>query len=209
MKVLQLHSNTVVGSPSRGYSGAVTESRPGIASANRPRLGPFASLLEQIPRDPSALDGLAFAYGELADAERGALVQAVVQDSNEPAEALLALIAVEKEPRLQRRIAGLIKRHSRIDRSAVLEGTETEGESRLTQCVQGLGSESLHFVWKSSKISLIEIEPRTVSKIDGSSGPVATVVDTLLPLLWRHIRAGGGLPAGVERFAGFFSAVSV
>jgi hypothetical protein len=191
----------------KGYSGAVTESRPGIASANRPRLGPFVSLLEQVPRDPSALDGLAFAYGELADAERRALVQAVVQDTNDPARALLALIAVEEEPRLRRRIASLIQRHTRIERSAVLEGTETEGESRLIQSVAGLGSESLHLVWKSSKIGLIEIEPRTVSNIGGSSVPVATAVDSLLPLLWRHIRAGGELPEGAERFAGFFSAI--
>jgi hypothetical protein len=62
-------------------------------------------------------------------------------------------------------------------------------------------------VWKSSKIGLIEIEPRTVSNIGGSSAPVATAVDSLLPLLWRHIRAGGELPEGSERFAGFFSAL--
>jgi hypothetical protein len=185
----------------------VTQSRPGIASANRPRLGPFASLLEQVPHDRGALDGLAFAYGELADAERGALVQAVVQDANDPAQALLALIAVEEEPRLRRRIAGLIQRHTRIDRFAILEGTETEGESRLIQSIPGLGSESLHIAWKLSKINLIEIEPRTFSKIDGESGAVATVVDRLLPLLWRHMRAGGELPEGVARFSAFFSAI--
>lgn len=197
----------LVESSARGYSGAVTESRPGIASANRPRLGPFASLLNQVPHDQSALDGLAFAYAELPEAERGALVQAVVQDSNDPAQALLALIAVEEEPTLQRRIAGLIQRHSRIEKSAILEGTETEGESRLVQSRQGLGSESLRIAWKLSKISVIEVEPRTLSKIDGHLVPVATAVDRLLPLLWRHIRAGGRLPEGAERFAGFFSAV--
>jgi hypothetical protein len=35
---------------------------------------------------------------------------------------------------------------------------------------------------------------------------VANAVETLAPLVWRHIRSGGALPDGVERFAGFFSA---
>jgi hypothetical protein len=170
-------------------------------------VGPFASLLNEVPHDRSALDGLAFAYGALPAAEREALVQAVVQDAKDPAQALLALIAVEKEPSLQRRIAGLIQRHARIEKSAILEGTEVEGESRLVQSVPGLGSESLRIAWKHMKISCIEIEPRTLSKIDGHLVPVATAVDRLLPLLWRHIRAGRELPKGAERFAGFFSPV--
>jgi len=196
-----------VESLTRRYSGAVTEFRPGIASANRPRLGPFASLLNEVPHDQSALDDLAFAYGGLPAAERGALVQAVVQDANNPSQALLALIAVEEEPTLQRRIAGLIQRHTRIDKSAALEGTEAEGESRLVQSVPGLWSESLHVAWKLSKISTIKIEAPTLSKIDGHLVPVATAVDRLVPLLWQHIRAGGQLPEGAERFAGFFSPV--
>jgi hypothetical protein len=36
---------------------------------------------------------------------------------------------------------------------------------------------------------------------------VADAAETLAPLVWRHIRSGGELPDGVERFAGFFSAV--
>jgi len=196
----------LVESATAGYSGAVTEPRPGIASANRPRSGPFASLLRQIPHDECALDGLAFAYCELPEGARQALVRAVLQDANDPAQALLALFAVEQEPMLQRRIAGYIQKHARIDRSALLEGTEAEGDARLIERVPGLRSESLRITWKRSQIRTIEIESRMRSKFDGPAVPVATAVDRLLPLLWRHIRTGGELPEGVERFAGFFSA---
>jgi hypothetical protein len=37
---------------------------------------------------------------------------------------------------------------------------------------------------------------------------VSVAVETLAPLLWQHIRAGGRLPEGIERFAGFFSGPS-
>ena len=63
--------------------GAVKATRPGIASTNRRRSGSFASLLDQVLRDESALDGLAFAYAELPEPERPALAHAVVQDATE------------------------------------------------------------------------------------------------------------------------------
>ena len=34
---------------------------------------------------------------------------------------------------------------------------------------------------------------------------ITEAVDTLAPLVWRHVRAGGRLPDGAERFAAFFS----
>ena len=44
-------------------------------------------------------------------------------------------------------------------------------------------------------------------KLDARARPVAVsdAVETLAPLVWRHIRSGGALPDGVQRFAGFFS----
>ena len=189
------------------YTRAVRRARPGIASADRPRLGSFASLLDQILRDEKALDGLAFAYAELSVPERHALVRAVLQDAGDPTQALAALLAVEDDPRAQQRLAGLISRHGRIEQSAFLEGSEAQGEARLLQSLPRLEPMSLRITWKDSKIENIEIEPRNGLKTDGpgTTVPVPQAVETLAPLLWRHIRSGGELPQGVERFAGFFS----
>ncbi len=171
-------------------------------------MGSFASLIDQILDDESALDGLAFAYEGLREPERRALARAVLQDAGDPTQALVALLTVEENPRLRQRLAGLISRHGRIDQSASLEGTETQGEARLMQSLPGLKPESLRIAWKESKIQSIEIESPKDLKNEASATMVtlAAAVDTLAPLVWRHIRAGGELPDGVERFAGFFSA---
>jgi len=181
--------------------------RPGIADTDRPRLGPFASLLDQVRHDDGALDGLAFAYTELGGPERRALIHAVLQDAADPIDALIAFIAVEEDPRLRQRLAALVGRRGHVDRSAVLGGTETEGEACLVQSLYGLDAEALRITWKESKIEDIEIESRGDLKVERPESKVATskAVETLAPLVWRHIRSGGALPDGVERFAGFFS----
>jgi hypothetical protein len=170
-------------------------------------LGSFATLIDQILDDDSALDGLAFAYADLEEPDRRALAHAVLQDAGDPTQALVAFLAVEESPRLRQRLVGLISRHGRVDQRAFLEGTEARGAARLTQSVPGHAPESLRVAWKESKIHYIEIESRTVLEIAPPAGPVslAEAVETLAPLVWRHIRSGGELPPGVERFAGFFS----
>jgi hypothetical protein len=196
------------GAVSLGYSGAVKTQRPGIASANRPRVGSFAALIDQVLGDDDALDGLAFAYAELGEAERRGLAHAVLQDAGNPTQALVAFLAVEENPKIRQRLAGLISRHGCIDQCAFLEGTEAQGTARLTQSLPGLEPESLRIAWKDSKIESIEIESRIPPQNDASVATVsaAQAVETLAPLVWRHIRSGGELPDGVERFAGFFSA---
>lgn len=190
-----------------GYSGAVKPGRPGIASANRPRAGSFATLIDHILDDDSALDGLAFAYAELEEPDRLALANAVCQDAENPTQALLALLAMEESASLRQRLIGLISKHGRLDQQAFLEGTEIQGAARLMQSLPGREPESLYIAWKESKIHTIEIESRT--EVDACVGtPVAGVAqaaETLAPLVWQHIRAGGELPPGAERFAGFFS----
>jgi len=185
----------------------VKPARPGIASSNRRRLGSFASLIDLILDDDSALDGLAFAYAELGEPERRALAQAVLQDSRDPTQALLAFLTVEESPTLRRRLAGLISRHGRIDQSAFLVGTEAQGQAGLMQSFPGLEPESLRITWEESKLHSIELESRTDLNMGTPASTVAVseAVETLAPLLWRHIRSGGELPDGVERFAGFFS----
>jgi len=197
----------LVGVVCLGYSGAVKTPRPGIASANRPRLGSFASLIDQVLDDDDALDGLAFAYAELGEPERRGLAHAVLQDAGNPTQALVAFLAVEENPRLRQRLAGLISKHGCIDQCAFLEGTEAQGAARLMQSLPGLEPESLRIAWKDSKIASIEIESRKSLRNDASllAVSVAEAMQTLAPIVWRHIRSGGELPDGVERFAGFFS----
>jgi len=157
--------------------------------------------------DETALDGLAFAYTELAEQERQALVRAVLQDAADPTQALAALLAVEEEPRAQQRLAGLISKHGHIEQSAFLEGNESQGQARLLQNLPRLKPELLQITWNEGKINSIEVKPQFHSKSEASSPAisVAEAVATLAPLLWQHIRTGGELPEGVHRFAGFFS----
>ncbi|MGB8331435.1 MAG: hypothetical protein WCE62_15020 [Polyangiales bacterium] len=182
--------------------------RPGIASANRRRSGSFASLIDELLNDEGALDGLAFAYTGLGEPERRALAHAILQDARDPTPALAALVAVEENPSLRHRLAGLLSRHGRIGMGALVEGTEAQGEALLIQSIPGFESESLRITWKESEIREIEIESRNDLSCTGSpsKADLARAVDTLAPLLWRHIRSGGRLPEGVERFAAFFSA---
>lgn len=215
MEYVSLHHEALVGGGGLRYSGPVKPPSPGIASADRPRRGPFASLLDQILHDRTALDGLAFAYAELAAPERHALVRAVLQDAAKPTGALAALLAVEEEPSARQRLAGLIQRHGGVEQTAFLTGTETQGEARLLQSLPSLGPESLRIAWKASKVESIEIESKRDLKMDNlkmdntaPAVPVSEAVEALAPLLWQHIRAGGQLPEGIERFAGFFSGAS-
>jgi hypothetical protein len=186
--------------------------RPGIASADRRHRGPFASLLEKIrQQDEGALDGLAFAYGELGEADRQALVHAVLQDTHEPIQPLVAFLAVEESPRLRQRLLGLVRTWGKIKRSASLGGDSTQGEARLMQSLGGLEIESLRITWEDNEINHIEIEPCGNLRLDGllSSVTVSEAIEIVTPLLWAHIRARRGLPPEVERFAGFFGSLSL
>jgi hypothetical protein len=181
--------------------------RPGLASANRPRSGSFATLIDQILDDDSALDGLTFAYAQLRAPDRRALAHAVLQDAENPTQALLALLAIEESPTLRQRLIELIGRHGHLDQRAFFEGTDAQGAARLVQWLPGREPESLRITWKESKIRTIEIESRTdVQACAGTRAvAVAEAAQALAPLVWQHIRSGGELPTGAERFAGFFS----
>lgn len=196
-----------------GMRGAVKRAGPGVADADRPQSGSFASLLDQILKDDEALDALVFAYRELGDAEaRGELARAVLQDAADPIPALSALLAAEPTPALQRRLAGWIAEREGVCREAWLEGTETDGRARLVQRLPGLQPESLCLVWKHHEIECVEIEARgdmssaePGGAADLDRADLDDAVERLTPLLWRHIRRGGSLPTGIERFAPFFA----
>lgn len=204
---MYLQQRGLVEPGSVGYSGAVERQRPGIASANRPRSGSFATLIDQVLDDDSALDALTFAYAELEEPDRRALAHAVLQDAQNPTQALLALLAIEESPTLRQRLIGLIGRQGGLDQRAFFEGTEAQGAALLIQSLPGREPEGLRIAWKESKIHLIEIESRTDMEVcEGTSAvAVAEAAETLARLLWQHIRSGGELPPGAERFAWFLS----
>jgi hypothetical protein len=181
--------------------------RPGIADADRPRPGPFATLLAQIPGDPEALDAIAFAYQGLDVPERRRLIRAALQDAADPSIALGALLAVETEPALAAELIRLLQRHRAFEATATLEECSDGGEAHLVRRFLGFASEELRVVWKGSAIKEISIESR-VEINSRKAVPVEEVVDTVSPMLWRYLRAGGNRPHGIERFAGFFSVVA-
>jgi len=158
--------------------------------------------------DENALDGLAFAYAELTGPKRRALTRAVLQDAADPTQALATFLAVEENPRARRHLAELLGRYGRIHPSAQLEGNEEQGEALLIQSLQGLEIELLKITWEGSEIKEIALESRRHFDFKSSRPAVEPqrAAETLAPLLWRYIRAGGQIPAGIERFAGFFSA---
>ncbi len=180
---------------------------PGIANADRPRGGPFAELVERILHDSSALDGLAFAYSELGTEARRGLIRAVIQDVADPCEALGALLAVEEDPALAAELAGLLRRHGRSESYATLERRPGGGEACLVRPGLGFAGEQLRIAWNDHQIESIEIESTIAMKsfAPAAQSPVSVAVETVAPLLWRYVRAGGTLPKGVERFAAFFS----
>lgn len=180
---------------------------PGIISTNRPRSGSFASLLDRIPSDAGALDAFVYAYCRLSKAERWALVHAALRDAAEPAIALSVLLEAEEDYTLRERLETLLRSRAKLRASAGWRGTPLEGEAWLSQSIADR-TETLRVSWGAGEIERIAIESNDASSFDETaSDEHGDVIDTVAPLLWQHIRRGGPLPEGVERFAGFFSAV--
>jgi len=178
---------------------------PGIISADRPRRGSFASLVDRIAEDVGALDALVFAYCRLSKGQRWALAHAALHDAADPVGALAVLLEAEEDQALRGRLETLLRGHAKIRVSACLRGTPRQGEARLTQSVAGR-SETLRVSWNAGEIGRIEIESDDASSFEkGATDDPGEVIDALAPLFWQHIRRGGRLPEGVERFAGFFS----
>ena len=66
------------------------------------------------------------------------------------------------------------------------------------------GDESLRFSWNSNEIERIEIESADDLSFHGPESPLDAklALETLVPMVWAHIRRGGELPPGIDRFAG-------
>jgi hypothetical protein len=150
---------------------------------------------------------LVFAYSALDEPLRRALIDALREDAEHPAPGLAAFLVVEHDPGLRRYLQQLLGRYGRIERRAVLRGTEAHGEARLIQSLPGLPPEALCVRWIHSKIDRIEIEAMVDMRIQSPASSLVNgeIIDRLTPLVWGYIRAGGHLPPGADRFAGFFS----
>lgn len=207
MEYSYLHKHTVAGAGSLGYTEPVGAPRPGIANTNRPRGGPFADLVDRILHDSGALDALAFAYTELGAEGRRGMVRAVLQDTPDPGPALGALLAVESDAEMAADLARRLLKLGQSESFATLEERGDGGVACLIHRRFGFAGELMRITWNHNQITRIEIEPRTQLKSAGSSIPssLSATVETVTPLIWRHIQGGGALPEGSERFAPFFS----
>ncbi len=91
------------------------------------------------------------------------------------------------------------------ERHATLRwGNSAQGGATLIRADGPDRAEAMQIAWNHCKIERIEIEPRSDFRFEGRATSVP-LDDTLVALLWRHLRDGGALPRGSERFADFFS----
>lgn len=194
-----------------GYRAAVSvrASGPGITQA-RPRDDAFARLLKATETDGRTLASLGLAYAGFPCDVREALIEAVLRDTDRPADILAVFLAVEDEPRLAQRLAELLSvrpRAPRPESGAAFQETSDGLQVTLIRPLHGAFAEIMRVRWNDrgllgidveSIVHLKELEP--LPRI-----PLSTALDRVTAPLWRHLRKGGPVPEGAERFAGLFS----
>ncbi|UCH30138.1 MAG: hypothetical protein JSV06_03685 [Myxococcales bacterium] len=101
----------------------------------------------------------------------------------------------------------LISEETESGATAFAWGDEAQGGAGLIQSRAGRDHEGLRISWNDGQIESIEIESRPGMSFfaSGRAANPADVVDAIVPMLWKHIRSGGELPAGIDRFAGALS----
>lgn len=181
----------------------------GLASTDRRRQGPFSELLRQAEHDGEACVAFALAYAEQATSARRKLIQATIEDLDEPQQVLATLLSVEENPTLASILAnelterGLQAGH--LDLGASLDGDDEAGEATLIQGLFGGFVERLRVVWDNDTVRRIEVEPLVHLKNVVANADPRKVADRVAPKLLRYVRGGGKLPTAARRFARFFS----
>jgi hypothetical protein len=106
-----------------------------------------------------------------------------------------------------RELDALLARHAGLERRAAMRWSSRGGEAQWIHAHDDDSAEILRIRWNDCEIESIDIESGDHLSFESPAAPddTAKVVDTVLPLLWRHIRHGRPLPVGIERFAGFLS----
>ncbi len=141
-------------------------------------------------------------YSRTVERQRPGIAKAPVFPSSleEGAEAALAVRSVLAE------LDAMIGARTAPVLAAFCWGTTERGGARLADTREVGERESLRICWNHNEIERIEIEPRTSVTFRGPETPIeaAALIERLVPMVWRHIRRGGELPPGIERFARFF-----
>lgn len=188
---------------------SVKAAGPGIATA-RHRVDAFAMLLKASETDGRTLASLGLAYAGFPREAREALIETVLREANHHVDILAVFLAVEEEPTLAQRLAELMSvrpRTPRVEAEAIGRESPTGHEVSLIRPLHGSFAEVMRVRWNErgvveidveSIIHLKELEP--LPRI-----PLPDALDRVCPPLWRHLRDGGALPAGAERFATLFS----
>jgi len=98
----------------------------------------------------------------------------------------------------------LISGAARLEWVAFGWGTPKRGGIRLMRASRGECGESLRISWSSNEIECIEIESADHLNFHGPESPLDAklALEQLVPMVWAHIRRGGELPPGIDRFAG-------
>jgi hypothetical protein len=188
---------------------------------------PFGALLAAAVENPSAAQGLAFAYEGLEAGQRRELIDAVLSDARGaavcPSAVLAPLLAVEEDVELARYIASAISANGGLGLAcdgplrALLAGDASEGCALLARPLHGHFVELLGLSWNREEgvvetlfeplVSTDEVDRRAGGLPWGrglETSPVPFAVDVIAGALWHHRRLHGQLPQVVARFADLF-----
>ncbi len=182
---------------------------PGPARADRPRQGSFAALLRQAEHDGEACAAFALAYAEQPTHARRQLIQATIEDLENPQQVLATLLSIEDNAALASVLATELSKGGleagRLDLGASLDGDDETGEATLIQGLFGGFVERLRIGWVQNQIRRIEVEPLVHLKAVAANADPRKVADRVAPMLLKHLQGGGKLPTAARRFARFFS----
>jgi hypothetical protein len=179
--------------------------------------------------DDEATDAFVFAYRAQPPEGRRRLADAVARDldraGHDPGRALAALFLAEDDPAVLEHLWKRLSRPAEAPASfACAAGDDTEGgvclglEGSVEAACRGDARHPAHIVaWRGERVELAieqvgsraEAADRLAAfagKSDAREAPVPWAVDEAAERVWRHLRSGGALPAGAERFAPLFSA---
>jgi hypothetical protein len=196
--------------------------KPGLARADRGARRRFVAIALGIGVDDEATDAFVYAYRAQGPDDRRRLADAVARDldgaGHDPGRALAALFMAEDDPGV---LAHLWARIRHVDAppscAAGTLGDEAEGGVYLA-LAEAQGLFVLYVAWRADQTTLEAGPARTEAEARGRLAtlapagakirevPLAWAIDEAAERVWRHLRGGGALPAGAERFAPLFSA---
>jgi hypothetical protein len=187
----------------------------------------FRSLLASAARDPSAAKGLALAYREFAVEQRTRIVEAVADDARRPGNdspvVLAALLSVEEDGEVARRIAGLISAAggeglapTGRERFFVVDDDDG-GKALLIRPLFGAFVEMFALEWRrDAGITRVAFEPLMSadelgahldrSRVGAGFEEVSLeyAVSRVTPVLWEHRKRTGSLPPALARLQDLF-----